>query len=272
MSHTDDVDDPVESIHDALMADDPERALTLAIRTLESPEGEDPVIRYLGGRALLDLGRTPDAIAWLHRAVELDPDDPEFRVELAVALYRACRFEEARLQARDALAADGSFADAHEIAAVLAEREGNFEEAERGFARAAALDPERCPAPRRLSREEFEREIVVAGERLSPEFRKHLSEVVVTVEDVPSDEILLDDHPPLDPELCGLFVGTPLGERGAFSPGGELPPRILLFQRNLERFFPDPAELREQIAVTLHHELGHYLGLDEEELEAIDLG
>jgi len=272
MSHTDDAYDPVESIHDALTADDPERALTIAIEALESPEGEDPVIRYLGGKALLDLGRTADAVAWLGRAVELDPDDPEFRVELAVALYHACRFEEARLQARAALAADESFADAHEIAAVLSEREGRFEEAERGFARAAALDPERCPAPRRLSREEFESEIVAAGERLSAEFRKHLSDVVVTVEDLPSDDVLLDDDPPLDPELCGLFVGTPLGERSAFSPGGELPPRILLFQRNLERFFPDPEELREEIAVTLHHELGHYLGLDEEELEAIDLG
>jgi len=266
-----DIGDPVEAIHDALVAEDPERALELALETLESPEGEDPVIRYLGGRALVDLGRAADAVAWLRRAVELDPDDPEFRVELAVALYRSCRFDDARVEARAALDADESFADAHEIAAVLAEREGRFEEADRGFARAAELDAERCPAPRRLSREEFEREIVAAGERLSPEFRKHLSDVVVTVEDLPSDDILLADEPAFDPELCGLFVGVPLSERSSFSPGGELPPRVLVFQRNLERFFPDPEELREQIAVTLHHELGHYLGLDEEELDAIDL-
>ena len=53
--------------------------------------------------------------------------------------------------------------------------------------------------------------------------------------------------------------------------GGGLPPRIHLFQRNLERFAVDREELQEEIAVTLYHELGHYLGLDEEELEELDL-
>ena len=53
---------------------------------------------------------------------------------------------------------------------------------------------------------------------------------------------------------------------------GSLPPRILLFQRNLERQSRDLEDLRSEIAVTLYHELGHYLGLDEGELIAIDLG
>ena len=55
-------------------------------------------------------------------------------------------------------------------------------------------------------------------------------------------------------------------------PGaGELPPRILLFRRNLERFAAGEGDLREQIAITLYHELGHYLGMDEDDLERVDL-
>jgi len=82
---------------------------------------------------------------------------------------------------------------------------------------------------------------------------------------------LFEESPPLDPELLGLFVGTPIGEEGA-TGSGELPPRILLFKRNLERYATDLDELLEEITVTLYHELGHYLGLDEDELHAIDLG
>jgi len=91
----------------------------------------------------------------------------------------------------------------------------------------------------------------------------------VTVEDIPSEDVLLDGSPPLDPELLGLFVGVPLGEEGTMVAGGELPPRILLFQRNLERCFPDPDELRTEIRTTLYHELGHYLGMDEDDLERV---
>ena len=52
-----------------------------------------------------------------------------------------------------------------------------------------------------------------------------------------------------------------------FSAGGDLPPRIVLFKRNLERAAQDAEELREEIGVTVRHELAHYLGLDEEEIE-----
>jgi len=262
----------VDSIYDALSDDEPEAALALALEAIHSGDGEDPVVRFLGGLALTHLDRLEDATTWLRRAVELDPDDPEFRAELARVLFLSCRFDDADDEVRAALEADGAFADAHEIAGAILERRGRLDEADRSFARAAELAPERFTAPRRLSREEFEREIVLAGERLPETFRRHLEQVAVTVEELPADEILGQDEPPLDPELLGLFVGVPCTERSTFSAGGELPPRILLFQRNIERFAGDEKELRDEIVVTLHHELGHYLGLDEDELEAIDLG
>jgi predicted Zn-dependent protease with MMP-like domain len=117
----------------------------------------------------------------------------------------------------------------------------------------------------------FDRELQVARDRLPGEFRRHLDAVHLIVDDIPDTALLQEEEPPLDPELLGLFVGSPLIERSSFSgTGGDLPPRIYLFKRNLERCVAEPDELAEQIAVTLYHELGHYLGLDEEDLEELE--
>ncbi len=69
--------------------------------------------------------------------------------------------------------------------------------------------------------------------------------------------------------LYGLYEGTPLSERSALNPP-LLPDKITIFSEPLMRDFPDPAELRNQIRLTLLHEIAHYFGMDEEEIE--DLG
>lgn len=264
--------DLVEAIYDALDGDAPERALELARQALVLEDGDDPVLHFLAGVALLELDEPEQAADFLGRAVELDPDDAEFRANLALALYRACRFGDASAEAARAEECDPTLPDASFVRGLLFERQGSLERADERFRRAAELDPERFPAPARLTDAAFEEHVERARASLPEEFARHLDEVAVTVEPVPSEEILLEEDPPMDPELFGLFVGVPLTGRSSFSPGGELPPRILLFKRTLERCFPDADELVRQIAVTLYHELGHYLGMDEDELEAIDLG
>ena len=265
--------DAVESIYDAMEGDQPLEALRLARQLLTRGGGQgDPVVRFLAGVALLALDRPEEAVEDLQSATTQDPDDPEFRANLALALYRLCRFEEADVESRRALESDDKLPDAHYARGLVLERIGRTEEADRHFDRAASLDPDAFPALLRLSTSQFEQQVVAAGRHLPETFQKHLAETVVTVEELPDERILREETPPLDPELLGLFVGVPLSERTNFSQGGELPPRILLFKRNLERSFPDPEELCVQIARTLHHELGHYLGLDEDELDAIGLG
>ncbi len=261
----------MERIYEALDREEPEEALRIAGEALSGEGSQDPVLHFLVGVAHLELDRPEQAVKALDRAVELDPDDAEFRANLAFALYRACRFDEASTHALQALKIDDSLPDGHYIRALLLERSDDRAVAESHFELAAELDPERFPAPHRLSAPEFEECLTAAREMLSEEFKRHLDRVVITVEELPSDDIIFDEKPPLDPELFGLFVGVALVERSSFSAGGELPPRILLFKRNLERCFPEPEELKEQIATTLYHELGHYLGMEEEELEAIDL-
>ena len=79
--------------------------------------------------------------------------------------------------------------------------------------------------------------------------------------------VVVEEENPDDPYLYGLFDGIPLTEGG---PGpGELPNRIAIYRRPLEDDFPDDDELREEIRVTVLHELGHYFGLDEDRLSEL---
>ncbi len=260
----------IDAIYDALERGDPQRALAVARRGLAGAP-DDPVLHFLAGNALLELDLLDDAVDALDRAVKLDPDDGEFRVVLARALYHCGRVTEAATHARRALRADEDSADAHEVVGLLLEADGRFDDADRHLERAARLDPEAFPAPLRLERDDFDRVVRAAGGRLPSPFRERLQEVTVSVEPVPDVQLREAEQPPLDPGLLGLFVGVSLPERSYLSPGGELPPRIFLFQRNLERGARDREELEREIAVTLYHELGHYLGLDEDELAEIDL-
>jgi predicted Zn-dependent protease with MMP-like domain len=100
----------------------------------------------------------------------------------------------------------------------------------------------------------FEEHVRSALDSLPPELARGLENVAVVVR---------DEHPD-DPDLFGLYEGTPLPERG--DRAGALPDRIAIYRRPLEESFPDPAELEHEIRVTVLHELAHYFGIDEARL------
>jgi predicted Zn-dependent protease with MMP-like domain len=118
----------------------------------------------------------------------------------------------------------------------------------------------------RMSRREFETVVGEALDDLPGDLVKHLDNLVVMVEEEPSaddfDEVGLDPH---DSELFGLYQGMALPERGA-TFGPELPDRIVIFRQPLLRSCGDRVELIREIRDTVVHELGHYFGLDEEDL------
>ena len=99
-------------------------------------------------------------------------------------------------------------------------------------------------------------------------FRQALENVAVVVEDRPPDW-LLDELgiPPAD-TLYGFYHGVPLPERSV-SLSGNLPDKISIYREPLEEDFARPAELRRQIRLTLLHEIGHYFGMGEEELQRL---
>jgi predicted Zn-dependent protease with MMP-like domain len=77
--------------------------------------------------------------------------------------------------------------------------------------------------------------------------------------------VVVEDENPDDPDLFGLFQGVPLPERSSAAPPGP-PNKISIYRLPLEESFPDPDDLREEIRITVLHELAHYFGIDETRL------
>lgn len=261
---TDDDLTAINAIYDALDEGRADEALVACRAAMSQLGDDDPVLRFLAGRALLELERPNEAARELARAVELDPEDAEFRTDLAEALFLILDFEGALREARRASELDPAYADAHYLLGLALEHNGDLEGADRQFEQAIRIDPQQFPRPFRLTRDAFDRLVDRARQALPADFARHLDSIGLLVEDLPSMALLTEEEPPLPPELLGLFSGVPLGEPVA---SGTLPPRIYLFRRNLERQCTDGEQLTEQIRVTLFHELGHYLGMDEDELE-----
>src|SRR5438876_2504190 len=96
-----------------------------------------------------------------------------------------------------------------------------------------------------------------------------MKNLAIVVEDEPSRELLkeMEIEPP--DTLLGLYQGTPLPERH-WGHGNVLPDRVLLFQGPLERISTDEDDLVVAIGETLIHEIGHYFGLSEEEIQEIE--
>jgi predicted Zn-dependent protease with MMP-like domain len=120
-----------------------------------------------------------------------------------------------------------------------------------------------------VTRAEFEQHVTEALRTIPKRFRDAMQNIAIIVENEPSPELLdeLDAGP--DDTLFGLYTGTPLTER-RWDHGNSLPDRIILFQRSHELEAEDDDDLIISIGETLIHEIGHYFGLSEEEIEHIE--
>ena len=120
-----------------------------------------------------------------------------------------------------------------------------------------------------MDRKAFERLVAEALATIPRRFRNAMRNIAIVVEDEPSEELL--DEMEIEPPdtLLGLYQGTPLTERTS-AYGNVLPDRVLIFQGPHERAADDENDLVVAIGETLIHEIGHYFGLSEEEIEEIE--
>lgn len=111
-----------------------------------------------------------------------------------------------------------------------------------------------------VSEERFEELVDLAFDRVPQSFLDHMRNVVV----------LIDDFNPESPAILGLYHGVALTER-TFDHGG-LPDTITIYKGALEHYCRTEEELVEQVRITVLHEIGHFFGLDEEDLHRLGYG
>jgi predicted Zn-dependent protease with MMP-like domain len=120
----------------------------------------------------------------------------------------------------------------------------------------------------RISRREFENAVEQAIAMIPEMFRVHLGNIAIVVEDRPSQELLEEMGIPPDETLLGVFTGVPLPERSVTEPP-LYPDEIVIFRKPLMEVCRSQAELEKEIAVTMIHEVAHYMGLSEERLDEL---
>ena len=223
------------------------------------------------GEVALEDGEYEIALEAYESILEKDPEHWGAALRRAECLHLLWRTPEA-LKAVQALAPpedEEDDPDRVDLEGTILETIGRLEEADRLFAEAHRLDPERYALPVRLSPEDFKTLLDKVLASLPQVIRDAVQEVPVLVEAKPNRAIA-EHAPAINPEVLGLFVGTSVGHKmGALGGYGDV---VLLFQRNLERSGETRQEVSKELKITLLHEYGHYLGFDEEELEHLGLG
>ena len=111
-----------------------------------------------------------------------------------------------------------------------------------------------------VSPAEFEDVVADALDALPPALTAAFRNVLVVVE----------DEYPDDPDLLGLYEGVPLTEREAYS--GALPDRITLYRIPLCLLAEDLDDLADEVRITVVHEFGHHVGIDDERLHELGWG
>jgi predicted Zn-dependent protease with MMP-like domain len=121
-----------------------------------------------------------------------------------------------------------------------------------------------------VTRERFRRLVDDALATIPEDFRAAMENIAIVIEDEPSpeqlDEVGIESD---DDTLLGLYEGIPLTER-QWAHGNTLPDKITLFQGPIEDASDDEDDAVVAIGETLIHEIGHYFGLSEEEIEEIE--
>ena len=222
------------------------------LELVDELEGEEA--SYLAACARFGLGELETALTMCRDASHL----AETRYLEAVILLRLARVDEALASGRRAVELDPDWADSHHVLGLVRTQRGEIEQADRSFQRASELAPDDFEKPFRLPLEAFDRAVEEALGLLPEEFAKYLENVEVAVEDVPTQELMQSGSTFDD---LGVYIGESI-QWGDW----DFPDRILLFQRNLENISPDRETLIKEIRDTVLHEVGHHMGLQEDEL------
>ncbi len=227
----------------------------------------------LRATALNYLGRGAEALVAVDAALRLVPDQIDAKYERAAALFDLHRFGDAKTALHQVLLAKPDDAASHDLLGQTLEWLGDAAAASH-FARARSLAPDEYFAPQLISEADFRAEIETVVKSLPIAKQTQLKAVRFEISDLPLLEDLSSVSPPFPPSILGLFradwsvedggAAARVGSAAALvAPGG---PSIVLYRKNLGRSAHTRLELSEQIRDTVLHEIGHFEGLDEDDL------
>jgi len=260
------VDDLLDRAEDALDRGDPGSALSLCDQVLRK-EPDHPGALYVTAEAYRDLRDLDEAHARYRRVLQVSPDHAPSWSALGLVHFDRLEIDAARRCILRAIRLDPTWAEAYRGRALIRERAGDDAGAQRDYRRAWRIDPDLYPMPVELSDAVIEAVVEEALREMHPSIKAYLAQVPILLEEVPTDEVCLDFDPPMPPaEILGYFSGPSLRDRAVDNPWTHLPSAIVLFRRNLQRIAQDHDHLVEELRITVFHEVGHYLGLDEDDL------
>lgn len=117
-----------------------------------------------------------------------------------------------------------------------------------------------------ISSEAFAQLVQHAIADLPPPYAKLMESIAVVVEEEPPEDVLEDLELGSEDDLLGLYQGQSLAADSFFRTGGEAPPRISIYRGPILRLCETPEEVVQEVYDTVVHELGHHVGLDDDEM------
>ena len=205
----------------------------------------------------------------MRRAIRVAPEVAVYRAFEGQICFELGRFDEARRRLERAVALDPESAHALYHLGLALERLGQEPESTRALQQANALDPDHYARAERRGRR---RPSSASRPRRSATCRARSASTSSTypclIRDFPDEELIQGER--VSPQILGLFIGVPRTEAAVTAQARDVD-RVILYKKNLEKVCRTHAELVEQIQITVKHEIGHYLGLDEEDLERLGL-
>ena len=241
-----------------------------AMDILDLNPDEDGQFQYsdflmLAGHACFEEGYLEDAQRYYHQAYNAEPGRLEAVVAMGVTLFFLCRFEASRHWLEMSSVEDPDVGEVWYYLALLALRRNERPLADLYFERANEMEPERWLKPLFLPIEDIEKMVNEIFDQLPLEIRTAISNVPIILEERPDEAFLHASEPPLDPLLLGFFEGVAMPDQSVFDAPADTA-RILLFAENIALIAEDEDRLYEELGITMKHEIGHFLGLDEDDL------
>ncbi|MGB1396772.1 MAG: metallopeptidase family protein [Planctomycetota bacterium] len=277
-----DMDSLLEELKQALEDFDTDRSVALIGQLSNKATEMDPLILIV--TALLEVGQPREALQRIQDLEELGSSAPGYDEELAEILkHRKVEALYLTGDPQSALALTLSLdpadpleeADREFFIGLCHDHLGDPESADEHFAKATELDPDGNPAIPTISSEEAHELVATVLGELPEKILKEMEEVPIILEDLPELAMIQESAGQISPDTLGLYSGSTVANdsQGGFSPQEGMPTAavIRIYRRNLERMSRNKKNLVEQVKITLLHEIGHHLGLDEEDVDRLGL-